>query len=102
MDFDEKDIILSPEIENKYDIRDEEDKDDRKNIWDKYERIPQPENIKIKLFPHQLVTVYNMELLERIRRVNILYNNNSVYVTDFGILGDIPGYGKSFIFIFSG
>ena len=70
----------------------------KKVIWDCYERIDQPEDITIKLFPHQLVSVYNMERLEQIRKIksSIGNSNCSIYLTDFGILGDIPGYGKSF------
>jgi len=72
----------------------------KKNIWDSFNRIEQPEELSIKLFPHQLVSVYNMENLERLRKIksNNPYNRelDTVYITDFGILGDIPGYGKSF------
>jgi hypothetical protein len=67
----------------------------KKSIWDSYERIDQPEEITIKLFPHQVVSVYNMERLEQIRKIKSSIGN-SIYLTDFGILGDIPGYGKSF------
>jgi len=90
-DFDEKNMISlgnNPTLV----IRDDYDKTQRK-IWDSYPRISQPEKLNIKLFPHQLVSVYNMELLEKIRKIKV---ENSVYMTDFGILGDIPGYGKSF------
>jgi SNF2 family DNA or RNA helicase len=43
-----------------------------------------------------------METLEKVRKIKAynIYNrtlsNNTIYITDFGILGDIPGYGKSF------
>jgi len=62
--------------------------------WDNYPRIEQPTDLRIKLFPHQLVTVYNMEQLERLRKIK--KTDNTFFMTDFGILGDIPGYGKSF------
>ena len=62
--------------------------------WDSYERIEQPTDLSISLFPHQLVTVYNMENLERLRRIK--RDANTFFMCDFGILGDIPGYGKSF------
>jgi SNF2 family DNA or RNA helicase len=72
----------------------------KKIIWDSFKRIEQPEELSIKLFPHQLVSVYNMENLERVRKIKSCnpYNRESdtIYLTDFGILGDIPGYGKSF------
>lgn len=64
-----------------------------KKVWEKYPKVEQPQDLKLELFPHQLVTVYKMELLERTRRVKV--NDSSYYTTDFGILGDIPGYGKS-------
>ena len=72
----------------------------RKNIWDSFHRIDQPKELSIKLFPHQLVSIYNMENLEQIRKIKAsnIYNRgvDTFYITDFGILGDIPGYGKSF------
>ena len=64
-----------------------------KKKWDEYKKIDQPKDIKIKLFPHQLVSVYNMELLERTRKIKI--SPTQFYMTDFGILGDMAGYGKS-------
>lgn len=64
-----------------------------KKIWEKYPRVEQPQDLNLKLFPHQLVTVHKMESLENERRVKV--NDSSYYMTDFGILGDIPGYGKS-------
>jgi SNF2 family DNA or RNA helicase len=64
-----------------------------KKTWDAYPKIEQPEDLQITLFPHQLVSVYNMEELERVRRIK--YGENNFYWCDFGILGDIPGYGKS-------
>jgi SNF2 family DNA or RNA helicase len=63
-------------------------------LWETYPRIPQPEKLGIKLFPHQLVTVYKMEQLERLRKIK--KTDHTFFMTDFGILGDIPGYGKSF------
>ena len=66
-----------------------------KQEWDKYERVEQPENLSIKLFPHQLVSIYNMERMERVRKVKAR-TNDDYYITNFGVLGDIPGYGKSY------
>lgn len=72
----------------------DDEKKSPQELWDGYPRIEQPSELSIKLFPHQLVTVYNMEQLERLRKIK--YNtNHSFLMTDFGILGDIPGYGKS-------
>ena len=62
--------------------------------WNTLPRIEQPSDLNIKLFPHQLVTVYNMEKLESVRKIK--KTDNTYFMTDFGILGDIPGYGKSF------
>ena len=62
-------------------------------LWDTYPRIDQPADLAITLFAHQRVTVSNMESLERVRKIK--RDSSSVFMTDFGILGDIPGYGKS-------
>jgi SNF2 family DNA or RNA helicase len=70
-------------------------KETQKVMWDSFDKVPQPENLNIRLFPHQLVSVYNMENLERVRKISAR-SSNLIYLTDFGILGDIPGYGKSF------
>jgi len=74
-------------------ISDDDYAESQKKLWDSYPRIPQPDKLNIKLFPHQLVSVYNMEILEKLRKIKV---GDNVYMTDFGILGDIPGYGKSF------
>lgn len=74
-------------------INDDDFLEIQKKLWDSYQKIDQPKHLNIKLFPHQLVSVYNMELLEQSRKIKA---GNSIYLTDFGILGDIPGYGKSF------
>ena len=50
--------------------------------------------LKISLFPHQEDSVKNMEKLEKDRSVNI--EENSILQTQIGILGDMPGYGKSY------
>lgn len=61
--------------------------------WDHLPRIVQPPEIKVPLFPHQLVSVYQMEQLERTQCVKV---SASVSIqTRFGILGDLAGYGKS-------
>lgn len=68
--------------------------EDRQKVWDSYAKIDQPPELSISLFPHQRVTVHNMEELERLRKIK--KDNSTVFLSDFGILGDIPGYGKSF------
>ena len=61
--------------------------------WDSYARVDQPSELTITLFPHQRVTVHNMEELERLRKIK--KDDATIFLSDFGILGDIPGYGKS-------
>lgn len=56
--------------------------------------IEQPENLNIVLYRHQRLSVANMEQLERNKR--LLVQNRYNCETEFGILGDIPGYGKSY------
>lgn len=67
---------------------------EKMELWATYSRIPQPDGLSITLFPHQLVTVNKMEALERLRKIK--KTEQTFFMTDFGILGDIPGYGKSF------
>ena len=54
----------------------------------------QPLNLNIKLYNHQLVSVKNMENLEKFKHISIANHYNCD--TEFGILGDMPGYGKSY------
>lgn len=54
--------------------------------------ICQPKNCSVKLFPHQRVSVKQMEELERTREI---ISGKSVLKTSFGIQGDITGYGKT-------
>lgn len=56
--------------------------------------IEQPANLSIQLYRHQKVSVGKMEYLEKYKR--LLIGNNYNCETDFGILGDMPGYGKSY------
>ena len=74
-------------------VRNDQSLNENQALWDSYPRIPQPTDLNIKLFPHQLVSVYNMEQLERTRKVKV--TNTKMYLTDFGILADKPGSGKS-------
>jgi SNF2 family DNA or RNA helicase len=57
----------------------------------------QPPNLKVRLYPHQKASVVNMEKLEKFKRFTI--ENRYSCETEFGILGDIPGYGKSYSII---
>lgn len=50
--------------------------------------------LTIDLFDHQIESIKNMENLELTRRIRI--NDEKYMLVDCGILGDIPGYGKSF------
>lgn len=61
--------------------------------WDELPRIGQPDELSIDLFPHQCVSVYWMEQLERVQRVKL--DADGEMITSFGVLGDMPGYGKS-------
>jgi hypothetical protein len=60
---------------------------------DEYKQVPHPEGLRIKLFPHQLVSIYEMERLERRKKI---FTSDFVMDTTIGVLGDIPGYGKSY------
>ncbi len=67
------------------------DKDDTElNIITK---IPQPEDINIPLFLHQLKSIEDMENLETEKEISL---NTTIYInTKLGVLADLPGYGKS-------
>ena len=39
--------------------------ENQQKMWDSYQKIDQPKNLNIKLFPHQLVSVYYMEMIEK-------------------------------------
>ena len=57
----------------------------------------QPTNLEVKLYNHQIASVKNMEQLERNKRFTA--GDKFTCETEFGILGDIPGYGKSYSII---
>jgi hypothetical protein len=59
-----------------------------------YPQIDQPEELHVKLFPHQKTSVWNMEKMEREMKVDHPYTRETR--TRIGVFGDIPGYGKSF------
>lgn len=53
--------------------------------------------VTTRLFPHQLSSVHDMEYMERYRRLYKPGDERSAMTinTQVGVLGDIPGYGKS-------
>lgn len=54
--------------------------------------VPQPEKIKINLYPHQLANIYKMEKLETEKHVK--FPEYTKY-TQIGINANFPGYGKT-------
>lgn len=54
--------------------------------------VPQPVNMKIKLFEHQLKSISKMEKLEL---NNIIEKETYIKETKIGINGDLTGYGKT-------
>lgn len=58
-----------------------------------YPKVEQPKGLNIKLFNHQLTSIYNIEKLEETKTV--ILSNKEYVQTNIGIFGDIPGYGKS-------
>jgi hypothetical protein len=81
--YNQEQLLTTPKLTN-----------EKIKLWESYKKVEQPDGLNIKLFPHQLVSIYNMEYLEKYRKIK--YNQNTILMSDFGILGDIPGYGKSF------
>lgn len=63
------------------------------NIVNIVPHIPQPKDINIPLFLHQLKSIEDMETLEAEKEISL---NTNIYInTKLGILADLPGYGKS-------
>lgn len=62
------------------------------NDFDLIPAVNQPENIRVKLFRHQLASIYNMEKLEIDQLVE---TGNGVKETNLGVNADLTGYGKS-------
>ena len=58
-----------------------------------YRMIVQPPDLNIKLYPHQLANIYDMEKLESEKYIEL--NNNENIFTDIGINGNISGCGKT-------
>jgi SNF2 family DNA or RNA helicase len=62
-------------------------------INEKFDKSNFDSKLGISLFPHQISSVKRMETLEQIRKISVNINHCN---TKMGILGDIPGYGKSY------
>jgi predicted Zn-ribbon and HTH transcriptional regulator len=60
--------------------------------YNNIKKVSQPLNLKIKLLPHQLVSIYNMEKLEI---NNIIEKDGYIKETKIGINADLNGYGKT-------
>jgi len=60
--------------------------------FDNIKMVPQPKNLKINLFPHQLASIYKMENLELNNFIEKEYYNKE---TKIGVNADIAGFGKT-------
>jgi SNF2 family DNA or RNA helicase len=54
--------------------------------------VQQPRNLTVNLYQHQLISIYNMEKLERTK---IIEKDNFITETSIGINADPTGYGKT-------
>lgn len=54
--------------------------------------IPQPKNLNVLLYKHQLASIYQMEKLEREQEIE---RNGNIINTRLGINADYTGYGKT-------
>ena len=54
--------------------------------------VNQPPDLKVKLYPHQLASIYKMEEFES---NNFIYKDNCIIDTKIGVNADISGYGKT-------
>ena len=64
-----------------------------------YDNIPlavQPLGIKVKLFKHQLSSIYKMERLEQ---EQLVYKSSYIKETRLGVNGDPTGFGKTYAMI---
>jgi len=61
--------------------------------YNSFPRVTQPPNIKVKLFRHQLVSIYRMEQLEQNKFIE---TPNYIKETKLGINADLAGYGKTY------
>jgi SNF2 family DNA or RNA helicase len=58
--------------------------------------VSQPHGLKVKLFPHQLASIYKMEHLEETKTIE---TENYVKYTKIGINSDLTGFGKTLAII---
>lgn len=58
--------------------------------------VSQPEGLNLKLFPHQLASIYKMEQLETTKTIE---KETYVKQTKIGINADLTGYGKTLAMI---
>jgi len=66
------------------------------SLFQNIKMVTQPEGLSVKLFPHQLSSIYKMEQLEATRRIE---KENYVKETKIGINADLTGYGKTLAMI---
>lgn len=66
------------------------------NQFNNIKMVPQPKNMNIKLYPHQLASIYEMEKLES---NNIIYKELYTKETKIGVNADISGYGKTYAMV---
>ena len=62
------------------------------------QKVSQPNNLSIQLYPHQLSLIYKMEQLEQLKYVECT-ESNSVKETRIGIISDPTGSGKTYTII---
>jgi hypothetical protein len=63
------------------------------NDFSNIQIVQQPKNLDVKLYMHQLASIYNMEKLEVDNTINT--GNNIYRKTKLGVIADIVGYGKT-------
>jgi hypothetical protein len=63
------------------------------NHYDNVKTVPQPRNLKVELYPHQLASIYRMEMLEQDKLA--INTEEVIRETIIGILADQTGYGKT-------
>jgi hypothetical protein len=67
-------------------------KNENKNQEIIHPLISQPENLNVKLYLHQLASVYKMEEIEKEKKISW---EGTTYFTDIAINADMTGYGKT-------
>lgn len=63
------------------------------NEFNNIQVVPQPKNLRINLYRHQLASIYNMERLEIDNTITL--DSTTIKYTKIGVNADITGYGKS-------